>query len=45
MTVVRHARTTTVTVRDVLPVGNGQLRWLPDGRHGLVAWDFDLELI
>ena len=43
--VVRHARTTTVTVRDVLPVGNGQLRWLPDGRHGLVAWDFDLELI
>ena len=45
VTVVRHAGTTTVTARDVLPVGNGQLRWPPDGRHALVAWDFDLELI
>jgi hypothetical protein len=45
LTVVRHAGTTTVTVRDVLPVGNGQLRWAPDGRHATVAWDFDLELV
>ncbi len=45
LTVVRHARTTTVTVRDVLPVGNGQLRWAPDGRQATVAWDFDLEIL
>ena len=45
ITVVRHAQATTVTVHDVLPVGNGQLRWAPDGRHVIVAWDFDLELV
>ena len=44
VTAVRRGRVTTLTLRDVLPVGNGQLRWLPDGRHALVAWDFDLEL-
>jgi hypothetical protein len=44
LTITRQAGTTTVTAHDVLPVGNGQVRWAPDGRHAIVAWDFDLEL-
>ncbi len=45
VTIARHGRTVTLTVHDALPVGNGQLRWAPDGGRPLVAWDFDLELI
>ena len=45
VSVARHGRTVTLTVHDALPVGNGQLRWAPDGGRAIVAWDFDLELI
>jgi hypothetical protein len=34
----------TVTISDVLPTGNGQLRWAPDGTHPVVSWDFDVEI-
>jgi hypothetical protein len=34
----------TVKITDVLPTGNGQLRWAPDGAHPLVSWDFDVEI-
>jgi hypothetical protein len=34
----------TVTITDVLPTGNGQLRWAPDGGAPVVSWDFDVEI-
>jgi hypothetical protein len=34
----------TLTVKDVLPTGNGQLRWAPEGVHPIVSWDFDVEI-
>lgn len=31
-------------VHDVLPTGNGQLRWSPGGGKPVVSWDFDVEI-
>jgi hypothetical protein len=37
-------RPVTLTLRAVLPTGNGQLRWTPMGRRPVVSWDFDVEI-
>jgi hypothetical protein len=37
-------RMVTLTVKDVLPTGNGQLRWAPAGGAPIVSWDFDVEI-
>ena len=37
-------RPLTLSVRAVLPVGNGRLRWTPSGTRPTVTWDFDVEL-
>jgi hypothetical protein len=34
----------TLTLRSVLPVGNGQLRWAPLGGRPIASWDFDVEI-
>lgn len=41
---VAPGRTVTLTLRDVLPTGNGQLRWAPKGAKPIVSWDFDVEI-
>ena len=43
-TVIGPNHSVTVTLRDVLPTGNGQLRWAPDGGAPIVSWDFDVEI-
>ncbi len=37
-------QTVTLIVRDVLPTGNGQLRWAPGTARPVVSWDFDVEI-
>ena len=37
-------RTVSLTLKDVLPTGNGRLRWAPDGARPIVSWDFDVEI-
>jgi hypothetical protein len=37
-------KTVTLTIKAVLPTGNGQLRWAPQGGRPLVSWDFDVEI-
>ena len=39
-----HGRATTLVVSDVLPTGNGRLRWAPVGVTPVVSWDFDVEI-
>ena len=34
----------TLTIKDILPTGSGQLRWAPDGGSPIVSWDFDVEI-
>lgn len=34
----------TLTIKAVLPTGNGQLRWAPQGGSPVVSWDFDVEI-
>ena len=41
---LRPGRTLSLTVRDVLPTGNGRLRWAPGGAAPIVSWDFDVEI-
>lgn len=41
---VAAGRTVSLTVSDVLPTGNGQLRWASEGTTPIVSWDFDVEL-
>jgi hypothetical protein len=41
---VSPRRTLTITLKDVLPVGDGQLRWTPQGTRPIVSWDFDVEI-
>ena len=41
---VPPGRTVTLRVTDVLPTGNGQLRWAPTGARPIVSWDFDVEI-
>jgi hypothetical protein len=37
-------QTVTLTVKAILPTGNGQLRWSPSGGSPVVSWDFDVEI-
>ncbi len=37
-------RTVTLTVKAVLPTGNGTLQWAPAGGQPVVSWDFDVEI-
>ncbi len=41
---VTPGHTVTLTVADVLPTGNGQLRWTPAGAKPIISWDFDVEI-
>ncbi len=41
---VSPGRTLSLLVSDVLPTGNGQIRWAPQGSTPIVAWDFDVEI-
>jgi hypothetical protein len=35
--------TTTFELRAVMVVGEGLIRWAPDGAHPVAAWDFEVE--
>ncbi len=35
--------TTTFELRAVMVVGEGLMRWAPDGTHPVAAWDFEVE--
>jgi hypothetical protein len=37
-------RPVTLTLSSVLPIGSGQLQWVPSGGRPLVSWDFDVEI-
>ena len=37
-------KTVTLYMSDVLPTGEGQLRWAPEGHEPTVSWDFDVEI-
>ena len=37
-------KTVTLSMSDVLPTGEGQLRWAPEGPKPIVSWDFDVEI-
>jgi hypothetical protein len=41
---VAPGQTVSLTVSDVLPTGNGRLRWTPTGAKPTVSWDFDVEI-
>jgi hypothetical protein len=41
---VRPGQTVTLTVKDVIPTGDGSLRWTPEGTAPIVSWDFDVEI-
>jgi hypothetical protein len=41
---VAAGRTVSLTVNDVLPTGNGRLRWAPQQATPIVSWDFDVEI-
>jgi hypothetical protein len=41
---VEPGRRLTLTISDVLPTGNGQLRWAPVAATPIVSWDFDVEI-
>ena len=41
---VAPGRTVTLTVKGVLPTGDGHLRWAPEGATPIVAWDFVVEI-
>jgi FlaG/FlaF family flagellin (archaellin) len=37
-------QTVSLTVRDVLPTGDGALTWAPGGGRPIASWDFDVEI-
>jgi hypothetical protein len=41
-TVAPHS-TVTFELRAVMVVGEGLMRWAPDGRHPVASWDFEVE--
>jgi hypothetical protein len=41
---VLPGRAVTLTITDVLPTGDGGVRWSPVGAKPIVAWDFDVEI-
>lgn len=36
--------TVSLRLHDVIPTGDGGLLWKPEGRHAIVAWDFNVEI-
>jgi hypothetical protein len=42
-TVLRPGERTTFEVRSVMVVGEGLMRWAPDGTHVVAEWDFEVE--
>jgi hypothetical protein len=41
--VLRPGQSATFELRAVMVVGEGLMRWAPDGRHILASWDFEVE--
>jgi len=41
---VAHRGAVTLTIKAVLPTGNGQLQWAPQDGRPVVSWDFDVEI-
>jgi hypothetical protein len=41
---IAPGKTLTLAMSDVLPTGEGQLRWAPEGHDPIVSWDFDVEI-
>ena len=41
---LRAGRAISLTLRDVLPPGSGQLAWTPAGTRPVVSWDFVVEI-
>jgi hypothetical protein len=41
---VPSGQTLALRLSDVLPTGNGDLRWTPEGTKPIVSWDFDVEI-
>jgi hypothetical protein len=41
---VASGKTVSLTVRDVLPTGDGALTWSPRGGRPIASWDFDVEI-
>jgi hypothetical protein len=41
--VLPPGQSTTFELRVVMPVGEGLMRWAPDGAHILASWDFEVE--
>jgi hypothetical protein len=41
---ISRRRTLSLTLGDVLPAGDGQLRWAPGTSLPVVSWDFDVEV-
>jgi hypothetical protein len=42
-TVLAPGQSVTLTLRAVMPTGEGLLRWAPDGRNIVASWDFEVE--
>jgi hypothetical protein len=41
---VRPGQHLTIALDEVLPTGNGQLRWSPSAAKPIVSWDFAVEM-
>jgi hypothetical protein len=41
--VLRPGHSLTFQIRSVMPVGEGLLRWAPDGDHIIAKWDYQVE--
>jgi outer membrane lipoprotein SlyB len=41
--ILAPGQTTTFELRSVMEVGEGLMRWAPDGKHIVASWDFEVE--
>ena len=41
---VLPGQTVSLTVNEILPTGDGRLRWAPDEEAPIVSWDFNVEV-
>ncbi len=41
---ISPGQTVSLTVKDVLPTGDGALMWTPSGKRPIASWDFDVEI-
>lgn len=41
---VAPGQAVSLTVKDVLPTGDGALMWTPSGKRPIASWDFDVEI-